>query len=150
MCFEINGLDPAHFISTPGLARQAALKKTKVILDPLSDIVMLLMVEKGIRRGIHQAIHQYAKTKNKYMKDYDKNKESLYLNYWDENNFYRWAMLRILAVDGFKWVENTSQLNKDFIESCNKDIKYILLKLMFNILKNYVTSTMIYHFLLKE
>ena len=84
------------------------------------------------------------------MKDYDKNKESLYLNYWDENNFYRWAMLRILAVDGFKWVENTSQLNKDFIESCNKDIKYILLKLMFNILKNYVTSTMIYHFLLKE
>ena len=65
MCFEINGLDPAHFISTPGLAWQAALKKTKVILDPLSDIVMLLMVEKGIRRGIHQAIHQYAKTKNK-------------------------------------------------------------------------------------
>ena len=41
---------------------------------------MLLMVEKGIRGGICPAIHQHVKAKNKYMKDYDKNKESSYLN----------------------------------------------------------------------
>ena len=40
---------------------------------------MLLMVEKGIRGGIHHAVHQYGKANNKYMKDYDKNKESSYL-----------------------------------------------------------------------
>ena len=47
---------------------------------------MLLMVDKGIKGGICHAIHQYVKTNNKYMKDYDKNKESSYLKYWDVNN----------------------------------------------------------------
>ena len=37
---------------------------------------MLLMVEKGIRGGICHATNHYAKANNKYMKDYDKNKES--------------------------------------------------------------------------
>ena len=46
------------------------------------------MVEKGIRRRIYNTIHRYAKAKNKYMKDYDKNKESSYLKYWDVNNLY--------------------------------------------------------------
>ena len=48
----------------------AALKKTKVQLDLLINIDMLLMVEKGIRGGIHHAIHQYAKTNNNYKNDY--------------------------------------------------------------------------------
>ena len=61
----------------------AALKKTEVKLELLTDIDMLLMVEKGIRERICNAIHQYAKANNKYMKDYDKNKESSYLKYWD-------------------------------------------------------------------
>ena len=47
---------------------------------------MLLMVEKGISGGICHAIHQYAKANNKYVKDYDKNKESSYLKHWDVNN----------------------------------------------------------------
>ena len=42
---------------------------------------MLLMVKKGIRGGICNAIHRYAKANNRYMKDYDKNKESSYLKY---------------------------------------------------------------------
>ena len=44
---------------------------------------MLLMVEKGCRGGIRHSLYQYAKANNKYMKDYDKNKESSYLKYWD-------------------------------------------------------------------
>ena len=43
------------------------------------------MVKKGIRGGIHNAIHQYVKAKNKYMNDYDKNKESSYLIHQDVN-----------------------------------------------------------------
>ena len=46
----------------------------------------LLMVEKGIRGGICNTIHRYSKANNKYMKDYDKNKESSYLKYWDVKN----------------------------------------------------------------
>ena len=53
---------------------------------------MLIMVGKGIRGGIFHSIYQYAKANNKYMKDYDKNKELSRLQYWDVNNLYGWAM----------------------------------------------------------
>ena len=85
-------LDPAHFLSAPGLAWQACLKKTGVKLELLTDYDMLLMVEGGIRGGMCQAIHRYAKANNKHMKNYDKNIESLYLTYLDANNLYGWAM----------------------------------------------------------
>ena len=81
-------LDPAKFLSAPGLAWQAALKKNKVKLDLLPDIDMLLMAEKGVRGGICHSIYRYAKANNRYMKYCDKNKESLYLQYWDVNNLY--------------------------------------------------------------
>ena len=75
-CIEIYELDPAHFLSAPGLAWQACLKKTKVELELLTDIDMLLMVEKGTRGGVCLAVHRYAKANNKYMKNYDKENES--------------------------------------------------------------------------
>ena len=65
-CIEIYEFDPAHFLSAPGLAWQAYLKKTKVKLELLTDVHMLLMVEKGIRGGICHARHRYAKANNKY------------------------------------------------------------------------------------
>ena len=121
MCLKIYELDPAKFLSAPGLARQAALKKTKVKLDLLTDIDMLLMVEKGIRGGICHSIYQYAKANNKYMKDYDKNKESSYLKYWDVNNLYGWAMSQKLPVNNFEWIKDTSQFNEDFIKNYNEE-----------------------------
>ena len=71
---EIYEIDPAHFLFAPGLAWQACLKKTEVKPHFLTNVDMLLMVEKGIRGGICHAIHRYAKANNKYMKNYDKNK----------------------------------------------------------------------------
>ena len=79
------------------------------------DIDMILLVEKGIRGGICHAIHRYAKANNKYMKDYNKNKESSYLKYWDVNNLYGWAMSQKLPVNKFKWIKDSSQFNEDFI-----------------------------------
>ena len=90
-CIEIYELDPTHFLSTPGLAWQACLKNTGVKLELLTDIDMF-MVQKGIRGGICHAINRYAKANNKYMKHYDKNKESSFLMYLDANNLYGWAM----------------------------------------------------------
>ena len=53
---EIYELDPAHFLSAPGLAWQTCLKKTGVELELVTDIDMLLMVEKGIRGMQRQII----------------------------------------------------------------------------------------------
>ena len=78
-------LDPAHFLSLPGLAWQAYLKKTKVKLELLTDYDMLLMVEEGVRDGICHSIHRYAKANNKYTENYNKNEESLYMQYLDAN-----------------------------------------------------------------
>ena len=88
MCLEIHKLDPAKFLAAPGLAWQASFKKTKVKLDLLNYIDMLSMAEKGIRGGICHSIYLYAKANNKYMKNYDQNKESPYLQYLDVNNLY--------------------------------------------------------------
>ena len=81
-------------------------KKTKVKLELLTGIDMLLMVEKGTRGEICQAIHRYGKANNRYMKNYNKNIESPYLMYLDASNLYGWAMSRKLPVNGFKWVKN--------------------------------------------
>ena len=109
---EIYELDPTHFFSAPELAWQACLKKTKVELELLTDIDMLLLVEKVTRGGICQAIHRYAKANNKYMKNYEKNIKSLYLMYLDANNLYGWAMSQKLQVNGFRWAKNLSKLMK--------------------------------------
>ena len=79
------------------------------------------MVEKGIAGGVCHAIHQYAKINNKYKKDYDKNQESSYLKHWNVNNLYCCAMPQRLRVNNFKWVEDISEFNEDFIKSYNDE-----------------------------
>ena len=121
MCLAIYELDPSKFLSASGLAWQEALKETKAKLDLLTDVDMLLMVEKGIRGRICHCIYRYAKSNNKYMKDYDKNKESSYIQYWDVNNLCGWAMSQQLPVDNFEWIKDTSQFNEDFIKNYNEE-----------------------------
>ena len=57
ICLQICELDPDHFLSAPGLVWTAALKNTKVTLDLLTDINMLLLLEKGIRGGIYHSFY---------------------------------------------------------------------------------------------
>ena len=59
------------------------------------------MVEKVIRGRACHTIHQYMKSNNKYMKDYNKNKEYTFLNYCDVNNLYAWVMSQKLRVGSF-------------------------------------------------
>ena len=91
---------------------------------------MILIIEKVIRGGICQATYRYVKANNKYMKDYNKNVESSYIEYLDANNLYGWAMSQKLPVNDFKWVkkEEFSKFNEDFIKSYdeNSDKGYFL------------------------
>ena len=93
-CIEIYGLDPSYFLSAPGLAWQACLKKTNINLELLTYVNMLLMTESGIRGGMCQSIYRYANANNKYMNNYDKSIESSYLIYLDANNLYGWKCLK--------------------------------------------------------
>ena len=73
------------------------------------DVLLLggLMVGKGIRGGTCHANHWYVKANNKYMKDYDKNKESSYLQYSDVINLYGWVMSQKPPVNNIEWIKET-------------------------------------------
>ena len=93
-CHDIYGLDPVYFVSAPGLAWKACLKKTGVKLELLTNYDVILMTEEGIRGDICQTTHRYAKANNKYMKNYDKNIHhmSSYIEYLEANSLYVWVM----------------------------------------------------------
>ena len=119
MCIKEYELDPAHFLSLPW---QACLKKTNIELELLTDCDMLLMVEEGIRGGICHSIHRYAKANNKYMKNYNNDEESSYIQYLDANNLYGRAISKKLPVNGFKWTDN-NKINEEFIKNYNENDK---------------------------
>ena len=111
ICLKNYELDPAHYYTAPGLAWDAALKVTDVSLELLSDIDMLLKVEKGIRGGVSMVSNRYGKANNKYMGDkFDSNEPSKYIQYLDANNLYGWAMSKALPTHGFKWM-NENELS---------------------------------------
>ena len=54
-------------------------------------------------------------------KNNDNNKKPLDLNYWDVNNLHGWTMSQKLTFGGFKWIEETFQLNDNLMEKHNDD-----------------------------
>ena len=120
-CLKNYELDPAHFVSLPGLAWRACLKKTNVELELLANYDMVLMVKEGIRGGICHAMQRYAKANNKYMKDYDRKKKSSYIQYLDANNLYGKSMTEKLPVRGFRWMDDISKIDKDFVKDYDKN-----------------------------
>ena len=131
-CLSHYKLDPAHFYTAPGLAGQALLKTTpeycehekrrkdcnvrsdKFRLELLTDIDMLLMLEKGIRCGITQAVKRYARASIKYLNNlYSPNEESTYLPYLDGNNLYRWAMVQKLPTHRFLWKKKVEEFTPE-------------------------------------
>ena len=108
-CMEHYNLDPAHYFTSPGLAWDACLKETGQQLQLLVDYDMLLMFERGIRGGITHISKRYAEANNKYMKNYNPEKPSSYIQYLDANNLYGWAMSQPLPTHGFKWMKNLTK-----------------------------------------
>ncbi|XP_014235688.2 uncharacterized protein LOC106658308, partial [Trichogramma pretiosum] len=108
MCIESYELDSAHYFTTPGYAWDACLKLTNVTLALITDIDVLLFIERAIRGGISQCSNRYAEANHKYMSSYDASKEEKYLMYYDVNNLYGYAMMQSLPYGGFQWVESST------------------------------------------
>ncbi|CAB0041192.1 unnamed protein product [Trichogramma brassicae] len=103
-CHEAYELDPAHYYTLPGYSWDAMLLYTQVELELLTDVDMLLFVEKGIRGGVSQCCSRFSEANNRYMgEDYNPEKEDVYLMYYDVNNLYGWAMAQYLPYGGFEW-----------------------------------------------
>ena len=103
-CLNAYGLDPAHYYTAPGLTWDATLKFTEVELELLTDIDQVLFIERGIRGGISQFCHCYAKSNNPYINSYNAEQEISYLQYYDVNQLYAFAMQQALPLSGFAWV----------------------------------------------
>ena len=126
ICIKNYKLDPAHYYTAPGLAWDAAIKVTDVKLELLSDIDMLLMVEKGIRGGVSMISNRYGNANNKYTGDrFDDKEPSKCITSLDANNLYGWAMSKLLPTHGFKWMK-VSELETWELHSCilEVDLEY--------------------------
>ena len=127
LCLDYYGLDRSHYFSSPGLSWDSMSKMTGIKLQTLSDINVHNFIEKGMRGGISYICKRHIKANNKYMKNYDSNKESEFIMYWDMYNLYGWGIINYLPNDEFEFLTKR-EINKfdlDFI-SKNSSIGYIL------------------------
>ncbi|XP_077263129.1 uncharacterized protein LOC143897999 [Temnothorax americanus] len=124
-CVASYGLDPAYYYTLPGFTWDAMLKHTRINFELLTDIDMVMFIERGIRGGLSQCSNRYARANNKYMQSYDPSKPSSYLMYFDVNNLYGWAMCQPLPYADFKWVDNVTDFNVMDV-ALDSSIGYIL------------------------
>lgn len=93
-CLKTYQLDPAHYVTSPSLTYDAALKYTKVKLDRLMDLDIYLFIEKSIRGGMVQTVQRYAAAEP----------GSSSIVYLDVTNLYGWAMSQSLPYSSFSWL----------------------------------------------
>ena len=122
-------LDPAHFYTTPGLTFQACLKHTRVDLELLTNIDMLLMIESGIRGGTSYIAKSESVANNKCVGDdtYDLAQPSKFITYLDANNLDGWAMSQPLPVGGYRWLSEDEAQQLDVMTvPDDAEVGYIL------------------------
>ena len=128
VCLKNYELDPAHYYTSPGLSWDALLKFSGQKLELLIDINMIQFIELGICGGVSMISHRHSIANNKYMLNYNPDKEIKSINYLDANNLYGWAMCESLPVGNFKMhdrIQHNNNLEKIITQlenwkSCNK------------------------------
>uniref|UniRef100_A0A7M5WWR2 DNA-directed DNA polymerase n=1 Tax=Clytia hemisphaerica TaxID=252671 RepID=A0A7M5WWR2_9CNID len=105
-CLQHYQLDPAHYFTAPGMSWEAALKKTGISLQLLTDPDQYLFVEKGIKGGISMITQRYAKANLEDLPNYDPTIKDTHLVYLDANNLYGWAMSQSLPIGNFQWLQD--------------------------------------------
>lgn len=124
-CYKIYGLDPAHYFTAPGLSFDAMLKSTKVNIELLADVDMLMFVESGIRGGISQCTKRHAKANNKHMTAFNPNIDSNFLMYLDANSLYGHSMTKHLPLKNFEWSNQNFDAESILQIADDSDVGYI-------------------------
>ena len=126
-CLDYYGLDPCHYLSSPGLSWDAMLKMTEIKIDLFSDTDMHLFIEKGMRDAISYISERYSKANDKYTKCCDSREESKFIMYLDAYNLYGWAMNQYLPYSEFKWL-NKKDISRFCLNSISENsfVGYIL------------------------
>ena len=124
-CLKFCKLDRCHYFRFPGLTWNAMLKKTDIGFEKISDIDMYLFIERGLRGGISCTAKRHSKANDKYMKNYDYTKPSIYIPYLDMKNLYDCGMSDYFPYGGFKFLKNVDNFDVNSI-SKKSPIGYIL------------------------
>ncbi|XP_077258284.1 uncharacterized protein LOC143895192 [Temnothorax americanus] len=124
-CMASYGLDPAYYYTLPGYTWDAMLRYTGVRFELLTDIDMVLFVERGIRGGLSQCSLRYARANNRHVPTYDSSQPDTYLMYYDVNNLYGWAMCESLPYANFQWLDDPENFDVTTVPP-NGDVGYIL------------------------
>ena len=105
-------LDPAHFITAPGLSWIAGLRLTRVQLELLRYPDMLIFVDMAMMGGVSAVLQPHARASHAECgEEYNSNLPFNWILYVDANNLYGWAMLQYLPTRGFEWVDMTEREN---------------------------------------
>ena len=121
---EIYDLDPLLFWTAPSFSWNAALKKSKVELELLSDRSLHDLYDCEMKRGgVSYIAKKYARANNKHLSNYDPKKPSNYILYTDMNQLYASPLSDYLPVGGFKrWEKvNPHMTPAAFKRLMNKD-----------------------------
>ena len=106
MSMHAFGLDPAHYVSNPGLFKDAMLKHTREKLELHSDIDMYNLIEANIRGGMSIVTERHCVANNKYMGDaYDAARPSKFNLYNDCTALYGWGMKQYLPQRAYTWLD---------------------------------------------
>ena len=102
--FSCYKLEPCMFYTLPGLALEAALLMTDVKIELMTDMNMILMIEKGILGGISCCSNRYARANNRQVGNFDDTKPETYISFADSNNLYGYVQAGNLPIGEYSWM----------------------------------------------
>ena len=123
-------MDPSYYVTAAHLANDAMMKVTDVEIELITDPDMYLFFEESKRGGVSSAMKRYSEANNKYMKNYDPEKPSVFIKYLDKNGLYTSILAGPLPFSGFRWLteEEINEMMGDHtkIRSCTLrvDLEY--------------------------
>lgn len=114
-CLEKYNLDPAHYMSIPGLSWDSMLKTTGIELELLTDVDMIHFLKNSIRGGISQCSHRMYTSNNRYLPNFNPNEKQSFISYLDATNLYGFSMTQQLPVGEFVWLTEGEIENFDVL-----------------------------------
>ena len=120
-CITNYTLDPAHFITAPGLSWEACLRLTKTKLELIKDPEMTKFIDEGLIGGLSYARHPHLRANNPDIDEYDPTKPTTWILLLDCNNQYGWVMCQSLPTGGFTWDENIEKYSEEYIQSLDSE-----------------------------